>query len=213
MPRFTGHDLSCFRGGRLVFAGVSFELEDGDALILKGPNGSGKSTLLRLMAGLLNATQGDIRWSHGDGTIFDDPDHHNAHIHYLGHADAIKPVLTVRENVAFWARLRTKTPSVTSALAAFGISQLAEVPGQFLSAGQRRRVNLARVLAAPASLWLLDEPATALDADAVDILRDVIATHRAGGGMVVASTHQDLGLEDSTDLALDSFAAGAPDFV
>lgn len=209
MPRFTGQNLSCFRGGRLVFAGLSFALQDGDALILRGPNGSGKSTLLRLMAGLLGPAEGDIRWSHGDGDIFDDPGHHNAHIHYLGHADAIKPVLTVRENVEFWARLRTAEPMAAAALAALGVSRLADVPGQFLSAGQKRRVSLARVLAAAAKLWLLDEPAAALDADAVDRLRGMLAEHRANGGMVVASTHHDLALRDSTVLALDQFAAAA----
>ncbi len=206
MPQFMGQDLSCFRGERLVFAGLSFGVNTGDALILRGANGSGKSTLLRIMAGLLTPLEGHVRWADGDATIADDPDTHHGRIHFVGHADAVKPALSVTENIRFWAGLRTRTPDVDGAMKTLGIAALADVPGRFLSAGQKRRVNLARILAAPAHLWLLDEPATALDADAITALGRAVTAHRAGGGMVIASTHQDLALENAAVLNLADFA-------
>lgn len=203
MNRFFGDNLTCFRGGRFVFAGLSFAVEEGGALVLRGPNGSGKSSLLRMMAGLLPPSAGALAWD--DGRIDEEPEAHHERFHYVGHADAVKPVLTVAENVEFWARLRTPEPDTRAALEAFGIDRLADVPGRFLSAGQKRRVNLARVLAAPVRLWLLDEPATALDADAVRAVEAAIAAHRARGGMVVASTHQALGLDGGDVLDLADF--------
>ena len=205
MPNFLGQKLGCFRGGRLVFANLSFALQPGNALVLLGPNGSGKSTLLRLMAGLIEPLEGLIQWSDSDAGITDDPDLHYGRTHYVGHADAVKPVLTVTENVAFWARLRSPQSDVAGAIDKLGIAPLADVPGQFLSAGQKRRVNLARILAVPANLWLLDEPATALDVDAIAALCDAIAEHRAAGGMVVASTHQNLALTDHAVLHLSDY--------
>jgi len=211
MPSFSGQGLGCFRGGRLVFANLSFALQPGNALVLRGPNGSGKSTLLRLMAGLIQPLEGRIQWS--DAGITDDPDLHYGRTHYVGHADALKPVLTVTENVAFWARLRTPQSDVAGAIDKLGIAPLADVPGQFLSAGQKRRVNLARILAVPANLWLLDEPATALDVDAIAALCDAIAEHRAAGGMVVASTHQNLALTDHAVLHLSDYITEDPALV
>ncbi len=205
MPSFSGQGLGCFRGGRLVFANLSFALQPGNALVLRGPNGSGKSTLLRLMAGLIQPLEGRIQWSDSDAGITDDPDLHYGRTHYVGHADAVKPVLTVTENVAFWTRLRSPQSDVAGAIDKLGIASLADVPGQFLSAGQKRRVNLARILAVPANLWLLDEPATALDVDAIAALCGAIAEHRAAGGMVVASTHQNLALTDHAVLHLSDY--------
>ena len=205
MMRFFGDNLTCFRGERVVFGGLSFAVEAGQALVLRGPNGSGKSSLLRMMAGLLQPFTGAVQWH--DGPIGDEPDQHHSRLHYVGHADAVKPVLTVSENIGFWAALRTTSPNVSAALSAFGISGLADVPGRFLSAGQKRRVNLARILAAPATLWLLDEPATALDANAITALQSAIAQHRADGGMVIASTHQDLNLANASYLELGQFQA------
>jgi len=203
--QFSGADLACFRGGRMVFAGLSFALDRGAAIQLRGPNGSGKSTLLRLMAGLLAPVQGRVSWH--DGTIDDEPERHFQRLHYVGHHDAVKPVLTVRENVEFWAKLRGAGGDVAKALETLDIGHLSEVPGRFLSAGQKRRVNLARVLAAPAMLWLLDEPTTALDVATVARFEDAIAAHRAAGGMVVASTHTDLALDGCRVLNLDEFQA------
>ncbi len=203
MALFSGDKLLCFRGERTVFADLSFNCTDGGALVLRGPNGSGKSTLLRLMAGLLKANEGHLTW---DGeAISDEPEEHNARLHYVGHADAVKPVLTVTENIAFWAQLRAAPKPLEKALEAFGIGYLADVPGRFLSAGQKRRVNLARLIASPAKLWLLDEPTTALDASAIDDLKREIEQHRASGGMVIASTHADLGLTDAAVLNMDTF--------
>ena len=207
MPLFSGHGLTCFRGGRIVFAGLDFAIEPGGALILVGPNGSGKSSLLRLMTGLLRPLAGRVRWDGED--IAEEPETHNGRIHYVGHLDAVKPAFTVTENLAFWAGLRDGGGAVQPALDAFGIGHLSDVPGRFLSAGQRRRLNLARLKATPGSLWLLDEPATALDSRAVGHLRTAIADHRSGGGMVAAATHADLGLDAADTLDLAKFEAEA----
>lgn len=209
MDRFVGHDLICVRGERPVFSGLGFDVESGGALLLVGPNGSGKSSLLRLMAGLLAPAAGRLLWN-GE-PVAADREAHGGRLHYVGHLDAVKPVLSVRENVGFWADLRPggAAAAVDGALAAFGVGHLAAVPGRFLSAGQRRRVNLARILAAPAPLWLLDEPTTALDRAAVAALEAAIARHRQGGGMVVAATHTPLSLGAARTLDLAHFEAEA----
>ncbi len=206
MPLFTGHDLICVRGERRVFAHLRFALDPGDALVLTGANGSGKTSLLRLMAGLGRPADGEIRWNGED--IAADPQAHNARLQFAGHGDAIKPALTARENVAFWTALRGGGDP-DAGLAAFALGPLASVPGRFLSAGQRRRVNLARLAAARADLWLLDEPATALDADSVACLRAAIARHRAEGGMVALSSHGDLDIPGATNLDFKAFARAA----
>ncbi len=203
MVTFSGTDLLCFRGERTVFADLSFTISDGGAVVLRGHNGSGKSTLLRLMAGLLRAEVGQISWQ-GEN-ILEEPELHNGRLHYVGHLDAVKPVLSVHENIAFWSELRGCEVDVEHALETFGIGFLADVPGRFLSAGQKRRVNLARIVAAPAPLWLLDEPTTALDSGAIAALEAAIRQHRKSGGMVIASTHADLGLDDAVTLNLGDF--------
>ena len=208
MSRFAGEDLACVRGERLVFRGLGFAVAAGEALVLAGANGSGKSSLLRLMAGLARPAAGLLSW---DGVpVADEPEAHRARLLYVGHADPLKPALTVAENLAFWASLRAgrrvADAVVTAALEAVGIGRLAGVPARYLSAGQRRRANLARLAASPVDLWLLDEPTTALDAAAGEALRRLVAAHRARGGMVVASTHTDLGLDGAGRLTLDAFA-------
>jgi len=207
MDRFAGRHLRCIRGERVVFSGLDFAVETGQALVLVGPNGSGKSSLLRLLAGLLRPAQGAMTWN--DEDIAGDPEAHGARLHYVGHLDAVKPVFSVMENVAFWTGLTGKggDGSVAAALEGFGIAHLAGVPGRYLSAGQRRRVNLARILTAPAPLWLLDEPTTALDRAAVGNLQDAVARHRAEGGIVVVATHADIGLKDARTLDLARFEA------
>jgi len=211
MSEFSGKDLTCIRGQRRVFANLDFNLHDGGALVLIGPNGSGKSSLLRLMAGLLPAAAGAVSW---DGAVTsEDPEAHGGRLHYVGHLDAVKPVLSVAENILFWASLRVGGPDlpdrVAAALEAFGILHLSDIPGRFLSAGQKRRVNLARIIAAPAPLWLLDEPTTALDRATIDALEGHIAAHRAAGGMVVVSTHSELHLEAAQKLDLAAYSAGS----
>ncbi len=201
MATFEGRELGCVRGERLVLDGTSFRVDTGGALILAGPNGAGKSTLLRLMAGLMRPVAGTLSW---DGAnINDDREAHRERIAYVGHADAVKPALSVIENVRFWAALSGpggKMPA--EALEAVGIAHLADLPARYLSAGQRRRVGLTRILTSPALIWLLDEPTTALDAAAAEALGDLIARHRQGGGIVVVSTHTDLGLADADTLTL-----------
>lgn len=203
MTPFTGTDLVCFRGERTVFAGLDFDLGPGSAVVLRGPNGSGKSSLLRLMAGLARPLSGVIQW--GTENIAADPEAHNGRLHYIGHQDPVKPVLTVTENLNFWASLRPGNGNVTGALERLGIGHLADVPGRFLSAGQKRRVNLARVLASDARLWLLDEPATALDKAAAKSLDDAIAGHRHAGGMVVISSHADDDPPGAAEIDLSGF--------
>lgn len=203
MAEFFGEALVCVRGERQVFAGVEFRLASGGALILAGPNGAGKSSLLRLMAGLAPAAGGVIVWDRTP--IADDPDAHRARLHYVGHLDAVKPTLTVAENVAYAAELRgapAARPLLAQALSRFGLEALADLPARYLSQGQRRRTALARLLAAPGELWLLDEPTLALDAAAHDALAAALATHRRDGGMVVAATHAPIALADAATLDL-----------
>jgi heme exporter protein A len=205
---FAGHDLACRRGERLVFTGLSFRLAAGGALLLRGPNGSGKSSLLRCMAGLLAPIAGTQTWN--DRPIALDVDAHRARLRYVGHQDAVKPALTVLENLVLWQQLHGLHVAVAigRALAGLGIDRLAELPARLLSAGQRRRVALARLLAAPAPLWLLDEPTTALDDDGVARFARMVADHRAGGGLVVMSSHGDPGVAGDV-LALADFTPAA----
>ncbi len=204
--RFFGENLTCVRGERIVFAGLDFSVSQGGALILVGRNGSGKTSLLRVMAGLTRPAAGTISWD--DGAVSDDPVRHHGRLHFVGHQDAVKPVLSVRENLTLWTRLRGGTEDgLATGLERFGLTELADIPGRYLSAGQRRRLSLARVSATPAPLWLLDEPTVALDRDSVAALSRAIADHRASGGMVVVATNVDLDLADYSSLDLSDFAA------
>ena len=180
---FTGHDLLCRRGERVVFRHLGFALRPGGVLLLRGPNGSGKSSLLRLMAGLLRPAAGELRW---DGQRIEaEPEGHRRRLAFLGHLDAIKPALSVAENLGFW----WGAGAVEPALAALGIAALAPLPARFLSAGQRRRLALARIVASRAPLWLLDEPTNALDDEAEAMFAAALAAHRAQGGMAVIALH------------------------
>jgi heme exporter protein A len=202
--RFAGSDLGCVRGDRAIFAGLDFTLDPGDALVLTGPNGSGKSSLLRVMAGLLPPAAGQLAWDGRDVTR--EPELHRGRLHYQGHHEALKPELTARENLAFWAGLHGgRGAAVQEALRRFGLDDLAELPARLLSAGQRRRLSLSRVLAAPAPLWLLDEPSVGLDTRSVGVLTREIEAHRAAGGQVVLATHQPLALAGAQQLSVDDF--------
>ncbi|HUH84499.1 MAG TPA: heme ABC exporter ATP-binding protein CcmA [Stellaceae bacterium] len=204
----AGIDLACRRGERLVFAGLSFALAAGGALVLTGPNGSGKSSLLRLLAGLARPEAGVIAWQ--GASVADDPAAHRGRLHFVGHQDALKGVLTVGETLAFWAGMRGGG-EISAALAHFRLAALADWPCRLLSAGQRRRLALARLIASPARLWLLDEPTTGLDADAVADLVAALKGHRRDGGCVVLSTHTPVSLEGEETLRLEEFAARMPD--
>ena len=199
--------MACIRGERPVFSGVSFRLERGSALALVGPNGAGKSSLLRILAGFLKPAGGTLEW---DGAPVDeDWGAHRGRLHYVGHLDAVKPTLTAAENLDGWARFRGAARAAPDALAALGIADLADVPGRYLSAGQKRRLALARVLATPAPLWLLDEPTVTLDADAAARVDAMIAAHRAGGGMAIVATHGEIALDGARRLDLGSHAITA----
>ena len=211
MTLFTGRDLICRRGARLVFRDLSFALGAGDALVLTGPNGSGKSSLLRVMAGLLPPLAGTLAWN--GSAVAEDSAAHRARLHFVGHLDAVKPVLTVLETARFWGGLRGgDAASAEAALDRFGLGPLASFPCRLLSAGQKRRLALARLVAAPAPLWLLDEPTSGLDRDATSDLEAAIAEHRAAGGIVVASTHIPVALAGAQTLSLADFAPAPGSF-
>lgn len=174
---------------------VSFRVEAGGALLLTGPNGAGKSTLLRVVAGLLRPAAGRVLWRGQDLREAD-----AVRVAYLGHQDAVKPGLTVAENLRFAARIGGG--AVETGLAALGIAGLADLPARMLSAGQRRRLALARLAVSPAPIWLLDEPTLGLDAGAVGLVGTLLAAHRERGGVVVAATHLPLPLPGAAELRL-----------
>ena len=203
-PRaFSGKALACRRGERLVFRGLDFVLEPGGALILVGPNGSGKSSLLRVMAGLTPLETGTLFWDGAD--IDEDRAAHRGRLHFVGHSDALKPVLSVAEMLGFWVGMRGGTDRSATALGRFGLGAVADLPCRYLSAGQRRRLALARLVADAAPPWLLDEPTTGLDSEAARQLLAAIAEHRRTGGRVVLSTHAPLDLPAATYLSLADF--------
>lgn len=204
--RLVAEGLACRRGERLLFTDLDFALEPGGLLLLTGPNGSGKSSLLRLLAGLLRPAAG--RLSYGGRPLEEDLGAYQSQLHFLGHQEAVKPVLTGREHLEFWCRLRGvgRQADIAAALDGFALGGLAGQPLRLYSAGQRRRLALARLLAAPAPLWLLDEPSVGLDDRSVATLVAAIARHRAAGGLVVLATHVELDLGQVLRLDLGSHA-------
>ncbi len=203
---FAGSGLACVRGERAVFRALDFVVAPGEALVVQGPNGTGKSSLLRLAAGLLRPAAGVFTWN---GTPVEaDPDAHRARLRFVGHLDAVKPALSARENLAFWAGLAGGTAEVGPALAAMGLGALADVRVQFLSAGEKRRLNLARLAASPAQLWLLDEPTVSLDQASVACFTALARAHLASGGLIMAATHLPLDLPGRA-LALSAGARAA----
>ena len=203
-------ELACRRGERLIFRGLNCRLPPGGALVLTGANGSGKSSLLRLLATLLAPAAGEVKWA--GLPVAADIQRYRGSLHYVGHLDAIKPALGVGETLRFWAGMRgIAKPPIDAALGAFALESMTDWPCRYLSAGQRRRLALARLIAAPAPLWLLDEPIAALDADGEQRLVAAIETHRATGGRVVVATHQPLALADPQIVALEDFAPALGD--
>lgn len=188
--------IAAFRGERLVFAGLSFTIEPGGALLLTGPNGSGKSTLLRLLAGLVRAAAGRVLWRGEDALA--DLTAHAGRVTYLGHLDGVKPGLTVAEDLRFWG----DREAAESALEAVELGHLADLPGRMLSAGQKRRLAIARFAFSRAPIWLLDEPTLGLDSASVTRLGGMLADHRARGGVIVAATHLPLPLAGAGTVAL-----------
>lgn len=208
MSVLSARSLACRRGGRLVFIDLGFEVAAGGALLLTGRNGAGKSTLLRLLALLTPARRGEIAW---DGSsVRDDPDGWRARLAWLGHADAVKGDLSVRETLDAAWRLRAGTPAPRAkgddVIARFDLEALLQRPGRYLSAGQRRRVALARVALSGAPVWLLDEPAAGLDEASRQALHVQLADHLNGGGLAVIATHGDIALPDAATLDVGHYA-------
>ncbi len=199
-PALEVTDLACRRGGRPVFAGLSFAVEAGGLLALTGRNGSGKTTLLRAIALLVPAEAGSVRWLGDDVTV--DRDDWHRQLAWLGHLDGLKGDFTLAENIASANRLRGVAGDVEGALAAFDLTPLAQRPVRTLSAGQRRRAALARIVASQAPLWLLDEPLNALDAPSQKLLLAALEAHLASGGLAVAATHAALNLRGIRTLEL-----------
>ena len=199
--QLSADNLTCVRGGRTVFAGLSFAVSGGEALTVTGRNGAGKSSLLRMIAGLVRVAGGRLALAGGEAeaTIAEQA-------HYLGHQDALKSSLSVRENLAFWIEyLGGHRETLPAALDAVGLKRLAGLPAAYLSAGQRRRLSIARLAAVQRPIWLLDEPTSALDAQSQERLAALMQAHLAGGGLIVAATHGPIGLSDARELRL-----GAP---
>lgn len=200
MMRLAASDLRCIRGGREVFAGLSFAVAAGEALLIRGRNGAGKSSLLRMIAGLVRIAAGrlDLEGGEPEATLAEQ-------CHYLGHQEPVKPSLTVAENLDFWTRYFGGAEG-RAALDAAGLGTLHDLPAGYLSAGQRRRLSIARVVAAPRPVWLLDEPASSLDADAQGWLSGVMARHLTGGGIILAAVHGPAGLDGARELRLGADA-------
>jgi len=200
--RLLASELACIRGGRQVFSDLGLELARGEALQVTGPNGTGKSSLLRLLAGLVQPAAGRIVLEGGDPELT-----LGEQAHYLGHQDAVKPSLSVRENLGFWTHfLNGLAPKVDSALAAVGLSAISHLPAGYLSAGQRRRLSIGRLIAVQRPIWLLDEPNSALDAAGQTMLAALMGQHLAGGGLILAAVHGPIGLERAKELRLGAQA-------
>ncbi|WP_407149743.1 heme ABC exporter ATP-binding protein CcmA [Bradyrhizobium sp. ORS 86] len=199
--RLSGRNLTCVRGGREVFSGLDFSASSGEIVAVTGPNGSGKTSLLRVIAGLLVPVEGAIALDGGDVEL-SLPEQ----AHYLGHRDALKPALSVLENLSFWREfLGGKAEDAEQCLAAVALDHAAHLPAAYLSAGQRRRLSIARLLSVRRPVWLLDEPTSALDAAGQELFVGLMRDHLAGGGLIIAATHLPLGLE-SRDLRMGGAA-------
>lgn len=188
--RLSGRGVRCIRGGREVFSSLDFSASAGEALAVTGPNGAGKTSLLRLIAGLLTISGGSIDLDGGDGELT-----LAEQAHYLGHRDALKPSLSVTENLEFWRDfLGGETTDPGDSLAAVELDHTASLPAAYLSAGQRRRLSIARLLTVRRPIWLLDEPSSALDAAGQTMFAALMADHLERGGLIVAATHAPLGI-------------------
>ena len=194
--RLVAQDISCERGGRLIFEGLSFSLEQGELLELRGANGAGKSSLLRLIAGLNQSPTGSLvlEQASAESSLAES-------CHYIGHAEANKSALTLRQNLNFWSTF-FGNGNVERGLAAFDLTSIADDPARLLSSGQKRRLSLARLATVERKLWLLDEPTVGLDQNSTSKLNDLLQSHLSSGGMAIVATHADLGIKAKKNLAL-----------
>lgn len=202
----TVSDLAARRGEDLIFSGISFTLGSGEMLVVTGRNGSGKSTLIRVIAGLLPREAGAVAI---DVPGIETPRPAEA-CHYLGHRNAMKREMTVEENLVFWKRFMGDFSGRTGlepeeAAARLGLAELLHLPFGYLSAGQQRRMAMAKLLCAWRPVWLLDEPTAALDVQSEELFAGLMREHLAKGGIIIAATHQDLGLEGSQRLEMKGF--------
>lgn len=196
--RLAAVELACRRGGRDVFSGVSFAVGAGEALIVSGRNGAGKSSLLRMVVGLVRVSAGKLTLDGGDPELS-----LAEQAHYLGHQDALKTSLSVAENLRFWANYYgLRSADIREPLESLGLGALASLPAAYLSAGQRRRLSVARLLAVKRPIWLLDEPTSTLDAAAQERLAEVMRAHLGGGGLILAASHGPIGLGGARELRL-----------
>ena len=199
-------NLACRRGGRLLFSGMDLSLTEGDAALITGPNGSGKSSLLRVIAGLIQPLQGQIHWEGQNAVKFSD--NFRSAIRYVGHSDGLQPVLSVLENLKYWSQLYGSSQDLEKlnrGLESVGLFDLSELPARVLSAGQRRRLALAKAIATDGRLWLFDEPTVALDRQSVNRIETAISEFRASGGIVIASTNAPLNLSDCKALNISDY--------
>ncbi len=187
--------LACARGGRPVFRNLDFRLEAGQALSLEGPNGAGKTSLLRMLGSYLIPLMGSITLTTKAGEQITDAEERGRYVGWLGHQDGVKPQLTTSETLAFYAGYYGKSCDIPKALEAVGLLRARDLPGQYLSAGMKKRLALARLKLSTRPLWLLDEPLAALDVNAKKLVANMITAHCAEGGMVIAATHEPLGID------------------
>lgn len=201
-------NLACRRGGRLIYRGLSFRVAAGQAAVVRGPNAVGKSTLLRQLAGLIPLAGGEARL--GEVSLARDRSAFQERLAYAGHADAVKPALTVAENLQVWAGVHgSAAERAGAALERFGLGPIAGRPAAECSAGQKRRLGLARLLLAERPLWLMDEPTVSLDREAVGLVAGLVREHVAAGGLALIATHVALGLDDGPVLQMTPPEAGA----